>query len=443
MFDGNGNEIKILMNTDKTLSVPNSPADSKVAGEEIKKAITKYEPESGDIPKVYFLGNPPTSKNDGKIKLEVTYVSKTRVIHNWCTLKVQGDTSATYPKKNYNMVMYKDSKCKDKDKHSFRGWGRSSKFCLKANWIDHTHARNVVNAKLYGQMCRTRIDYESYPEEWKKSPNYACIDGFPVMVYFNGVYHGLYTWNIAKDDFMTNMDEKSGKHSMLIADSSSAGVLFQSTSQIDGTDWTDELNDNVPTWVRSSWRDVQNFVISSSDADFSSNIEDYFYLSSLLDRYIFSIVFIYVGGFAKSQAYYTYDGTKWISSMYDLDTSWALHWAGTSFYPVDIEITEENQHSDSANSSNRLFERIVNNFKADIKDRYSFLRGNVLTEANIDMAFENFITPMAPYLDDDYAITTAEGAYTNIPLKDTNNLQKLKEIIAGRLTYSDSYINNL
>jgi len=59
------------------------------------------------------------------------------------------------------------------------------------------------------------------------------------------------------------------------------------------------------------------------------------------------------------------------------------------------------------------------------------------------MAFENFITPMAPYLDDDYAITTAGGAYTNIPLKDTNNLQKLKEIIAGRLAYSDSYISNL
>ena len=253
-YDGNGKVVELSTSVDATLTKAGSPADAKSVGDKFTElvGISIVEPADNDVPRVFFNGTLPTTKDQGKVKLKVEYHSRTKSIIEWCTLKVQGDSSASYPKKNFNIQMYKDEALTDKDKHNFRGWGRTSKFCLKANWIDHLHARNVVNAKLYGQICRSRADWLDYPQAFRESPNCACIDGFPVMVYANGVYQGLYTWNIAKDDFMSNMDDESTTDCMLIADSALPSVVFHGTSAIDGTDWTDELHDEVPQWVRDS-----------------------------------------------------------------------------------------------------------------------------------------------------------------------------------------------
>ena len=63
---------------------------------------------------------------------------------------------------------------------------------MKANWIDRTHARNVVSAKLAGRM------QEKYGL-LMESPNHGAVDGFPVEIYNNGKFYGLYTFNIPKD----------------------------------------------------------------------------------------------------------------------------------------------------------------------------------------------------------------------------------------------------
>lgn len=401
------------------------------------------EPQDTDIPRVFFNGVLPTTKADGYLPLTIEYYSRTASFIEYCSLKVQGDSSANYPKHNFNIKLFKDSDRLTKSKHNFRGWGKTSKYTLKANWIDHTHARNVVNARLYGQMCRSRADYNSYPVEFRESPNCACIDGFPVKVYSNGVYQGLYTWNIAKDDFMSNMDDESGTHSMLIADSTTAnGVLFKSNSLIDGTDWTDELNDTVPDWVHTSWANAQNFVMNTNDATFKANIGTYFYLSSLVDRYIFSLVFEYIGGFAKSQAYYTYDGTKWLSSMYDLDTTWALDWDGSGFLSTSL-VCPDGYEAYKNGKTNTLIDRIISLYPSEIVARYNELRADVLSIGNIMAQFEYFMVTMEPLYAEDYAETTAGGAYTNIPSKATNNIQKLREIITERLAYSDTLISSM
>ena len=44
----------------------------------------------------------------------------------------------------------------------------SNKYVLKANWIDHTHARNIVSANLWSQIVASREDYDTLPEELDK-----------------------------------------------------------------------------------------------------------------------------------------------------------------------------------------------------------------------------------------------------------------------------------
>lgn len=448
IYDGKGNIIKIAQDieTDASLTKKNAPADAKAVGNKFTElvGISIVEPADDDVPRVFFTGTLPTTKEQKKLKLKFEYYSKTKTISEWCTLKVQGDSSVQFPKKNFNIVTYHDENCEDKDKHNFKGWGKSSKFTLKANWMDHLHARNVVNARLYGQMCKTRTDYDLYPEAFRNSPNCACIDGFPVKVYANGVYQGLYTWNIAKDDFMANMDATSETDCMLIGDSASApGILFTGASLIDETDWTDELHDEVPQWVHDSWGAAQQFVINSNDANFVNNFEQFFYLTSIIDRYIFCQVFEYTGGFNKSQAYFTYDGTKWLSSMYDLDTSWALLWDGSGYREFDLKMPDDCDAYKIDNYRNAFLDRVMRLFKTEIKTRYSELRNSVLTEGNIIWNFEHFLSPINSMLAEDYASTTANGAFVNIPSKDTNTIQLLRQIITTRLNVSDTYVSAL
>jgi hypothetical protein len=402
--------------------------------------FVEVEPAEDDIPKVFFTGTAPTTKAEDELPLIMEYRSKTESFKDYVTLKVQGDSSSGYPKKNFNLKMFTDADRAQKDKRVFRDWSKTHKYCLKANWIDHTHARNVVNGRLWGQVVRSRSDFGEYPAEYRESANCGAVNGFPVKVYLNGVYQGLYTWNIRKDESMFNMDDSTGTQAALIADANNNVTLWRGLPAIDGTDWTDELNDTVPDAVKTSFQNLYKFVMESTDEEFKANIGNYFYLSSLIDYYIFVHAIYMMGGFCKSQTMFTYDATKYLANIYDMDTTWALYWDGSDYYTVNGDVS----NSGTGDSSNLLYARLETLFPDEIKTRYAELRETVLSEANIINEFERFmdVIPSDLYAED-FASTTANGAFVNIPSKNTNNLQKLREIIVERLAYCDSMIPNL
>lgn len=433
---------------DGTAAVPVETELGEVKKEiaELSEAIAELggaltEPAEDDIPKVFFKGTAPQTKAEDELPLEMEYVSKTLRFHDYVTLKVQGDSSAGYPKKNFNLKMFSDADRTEKDKRVFRDWSKTHKYCLKANWIDHTHARNVVGGRLWGQVVRSRADYESYPVEYRESANCGAVNGFPVKVYLNGVYQGLYTWNIRKDESMFNMDDETGTHAALIADNGNAVTVWRSLPNIDGNDWTDELNDVVPDAVKTGFSNAYAFVMNSTDEEFKANIGQYFYPSSLIDYYIYIYSILMIGGLSKSQTMFTYDGVKYLANIYDMDTTWALHWAGTSFYDVETPCPSGYTAETEVGQSNLLYERLVKLFPDEIKARYAELRASVLSNANIINEFERFMDVIPPYLyDEDFASTTANGKYTSIPSATTNTLQKLREIIVERMAYCDANI---
>lgn len=399
--------------------------------------LAVVEPAENDIPKVFFTGTAPTTKAEDELPLVMEYHSKTLSFKDYVTLKVQGDSSAKYPKKNFNLKMFSDADRTEKDKRVFRDWSKTHKYCLKANWIDHTHARNVVNGRLWGQVVRSRSDYAEYPAEYRESANCGAVNGFPVKVYINGIYQGIYTWNIRKDESMFNMDDSTGTQAALIADANNNITLWRESPKIDGTDWTDELNDTVPGVVRTGFENLYSFVMNSTDEEFKTNIGQYFYLSSLIDYYIFVHSIFMMGGFGKSQTMFTYDGAKYLANIYDMDTTWALQWDGSGYYVVNGDVG--NYGTDD--TSNLLYARLSTLFADEIALRYAELRDSVLSEANIINEFERFMDVISSDLyAEDYASTTAGGAFSDIPSKDTNTLQKLREIIVERLAYCDSNV---
>lgn len=394
--------------------------------DEVKAA--QLEPDVDDIPVVFYGKALPQTKDDTIMPFR--YVSKTQDIKGYCVTKAQGTSSMSYPKKNQTTKVYADAECTEKLKIDFRGWGKQTKFCLKANWIDITHARNIVSARLWADVVKSRANYEELPELLRTSPNQGAVDGFPVKVYAAGVYQGRYTLNIPKDAWMANMDDELDNHCILCGESDGSGH-FRASALIDESDWSDEIHDTVPTSIKTRWNEVISFVMNSTDAVFKSDLGNYFDIPSLMDYYLFGLASCHFDGFAKNQIYMTYDGQKWIASAYDMDSTWGLHWNGESFVA-----TEKQDYM--LDTGNLLYWRLSQLFGTELKERWIELRADVLSEAHVLARFEEFMGVCPPHIvAEDYAATTGGGAFTEIPSATVNNIQQIRQYVVDRLSWSD------
>lgn len=437
IYDIDGNEIvEPSVTVDPTFTQEESAADAKLTGDYFTKLDAFSEPVDGDIPELHFTGTLPESKDDGKLLLKVEYYSKTQKFSEWCTLKVQGDGSVKYPKKNFNIQFFKDSAKAKKSKHNFKMWGEQSKFTLKANWSDITHARNICMARIWTDMLKTRADFNSLPDDLINSPNFGVIDGFTVKFFCNGIYYGRYTLNIPKDPWMFNMDDELENNVVLYGESKStnSSTCFKASAVVDGTDWTDEIHeDDVPTSVVTNLNAFISFVMNSTDAQFKSNLSNYISVPSIIDVYLYAYANCGVDSIGKNEMFLSYAGSKYIASVYDLDCVYGLRWDGVLNYSPTYPFNSYN--------GSLLHERLESLFSSEIRARYTELRDGPLSEGNIIRHFEQFMSNLSPELiAEDYATTTADGAYINMPSVDTNNIQQIRSFIVARREYVDSMI---
>lgn len=439
MYDYAGNEIDVGIKTDKTLTIEGDAADAKVVGDLFDSfGVTAIEPMYGDIPQLYVTGEIPTSKADGNKKVGITYISRTDRFTEYATLKVQGDSSTGYPKKNFTIKFYSDAQCTIKSKHNFKNWGNENKYVLKANWIDITQSRNVITARLWTDLVKSRSDYNSLPAALLASPNLATIDGFCIKVYVNGVYQGRYTFNIPKDAWMYNMDDESENDVVLCADSWAGGRFITYPALVDETDWTDEIHeDAVPQSVITKLNELIYFVQNSTDAQFLANISNYIDVQSFIDFYIFAQVSAAEDNCGKNLILMSYNNSPYYAGAYDLDSTWGLYWDGSRILGTDIDLSSP----DGKMGANRLYARIAALYSSQIRTRYEELRSGALSAANIIHRFEEFCDIMPQELiEEDYATTTANGAFVNIPSKNLTSLAQIRNYVAARLAYVDSQL---
>ena len=186
------------------------------------------------------------------------------------------------------------------------------------------------------------------------------------------------------------------------------------------------------------------FVMTSSDSEFKANLNNYIDVNSLIDYSLYGLISTGLDAFGKNQLYMTYDGTKWFAGMYDMDSTWGLWWNGQSFVSNSYSREEFEDYKNGSKQGNLLYIRLQKLFIPQLKARYTELRQTIFTYPYLVNKFEEFIQ-ICPQdiVKEDYANTTANGAYTGIPSKTTNNIQQLRANIDARLTYVDSYINSL
>lgn len=328
--------------------------------------------EEKRIPKLYIDGVISDMKEKSDIRdVSFTYDDGSRIIHGYAEMKPQGTSSLVYDKKNFTIKFYEDAEHSDKMNIDV-GWGEQNKYCLKANWVDRTHTRNVVTAKIASEV------QQKY-NLMTQAPRNGLVDGFPIALYNNGEFYGIYTWNIPKDAWQFGMDEDNPDHLVVSGETYTPTTLFQDLSNI--TSWEFEVGErSEDTYTKLAT--MIRFVSDSSDEDFRAHFEEYLNLDAALNYYIMVDYCHLADNHGQNMLLATYDGAEWYLSLYDLDTSWGTRWNGYTLHDYESELLDM--------SRNNLFARMEKCFAKELSQRYFELREEILNKDHVMGEFEAF-----------------------------------------------------
>lgn len=325
-----------------------------------------------DIPQLYLEGNIDEMWEKSDVRqVSFVYEDGSDSVSGFAEIKIQGSSSIDFVKKNYTLKFFEDETRENKLKIDV-GWGPQNKYCMKANWIDRTHARNVVTARLAAKM---QAQYDLLPQ----SPNNGLIDGFPVEIYDNGTFLGLYTFNIPKDSWQFGMDEDDPNHIVICGEGWDEANLFNAMPDFET--WAVEVGEESAETLEKMNR-LFDFVMNSSDEDFKTHFEEYLNLDSALNYYVMADLAYLEDNLGKNMLIATYDGMVWYLSLYDLDSSWGTNPQGTG--------TLQYKHDLLNMSRNTLFRRMEQAFPQELAQRYFELRSDILSNENIMAEFEAF-----------------------------------------------------
>ncbi len=278
---------------------------------------------------------------------------------------------------------------------------------------------------------QSRNDYDTLPEELKNSPNNGAIDGFPVRVYVNGTYKGLYNWTIPKCDWMVGMNSANTNHVLLSAEFNDNGDLAYRFNPCNFNTLWDGSEDYFSVEIgRNSTELVSslNAIFLSIDNNDPTSLERSLDIKSAIDYFIFQEVILGTDGLAKNMLLATYDMTKWYLSAYDMDSTFDLDWNGQilDYYSSDMPDAPYN------NKFSELLSYIRSVYSHAYVERYTELRKSVLSYSSIIEEFEKYI---GIYGEDVYIQDTA--IYPDIPSVTDNTLMSLRYFVRKRLEYLD------
>ena len=382
-----------------------------------------------DLPILAITGSLEGISKENKVKVSVNYYDQTRGDFACdATLKWQGGSSIAYPKKNYSIQFLKPDGKKYKVE-LFEGMGKQSKYCLKANWVDYSQARNVVSGQLYTQIAHSR----NLGDEIDALPNGGVVNGYPIVIYLNGEFLGLYTLNIPKDEWMFGMDDETLRQAIFMGNDWTDAVALRDyanygfTSGIELEYCSTEDDETIGTyWAVDSWNDMMRFIRTHDGADFRSGIEDYVSVERAIDTMLYTIFILGEDNTAKNIVWATYDGVHWIPSVYDMDGTWGMRWEGRTWLsPTGSEI-------ESLAGQNALWNKLYANYYDEIVARYTELRQGILSIENIENAFTAFFDQIPD------AVREAEVyKWPGVPSQDTNDLEQILTFAAARAAYLD------
>ena len=346
----------------------------------------KFDPSIYPLPVLYLSGDTNGMSKDNAVTLSYVYGDKSGTL----TCKWQGNSSLSFPKKNYTLKF-------DNAFEAAKGWGEQKKYCMKANYNDFTQSRNVVSAKIWGEITKKR---KPVNEMLAACPNYGAIDGFPIAIVINDEFYGVYCFNVPKDSWMMNMGNGTNE-GIICADMHVPATKFEAGNAVlDGSDFKIEYitDENDVSWAVTSINNLLSACANSDGTDLDTTIATMLDWDSAIDYYIYTVLLRHTDGISKNYLLSTYDGVKWFFTAYDMDTVFGNSWNGAAYASPDSDPYGFRQSA----AENHLFE-LIKTYKLDeLKARYAALRSSVMSESNIAKLFTDHAgkIPLVMYEED-------------------------------------------
>lgn len=407
----------------------------------------------------------PTTKQDNKKAFLEFWDMQGNYFKKHAILNAQGNSSMMYVKKNVAIDLCDDEWIgDDTPKVRIGNWVPQDSFHMKAYYTDFFRGVGAVSYKLYDQIVRTRGNMHDRP--WKKAlldmskigtttkslgnpyvDDYSLLtdtgarcfpDGFPVAVYLNDKFYGVFSFQLKKHRDNYHMDKATAEHVHLDG-TIDYNVLWNGTIvwgtgdngfevrnpknlyAIGGNKYDADIKqeeiageDEVNTWIAAGQlpdgtaisskikknlqmtakvkKYIQDFAntintiksaastyeaSSKTEEDlkaFKAVFEKYYDVENLIDYIIITDLIKDVDGFGKNWQWLTYNGIKWWVGLYDCDCAFGGNFEGNKISDV------LNDHINASTDAPNGF--IIKYYTKELNSRYKYLADKGIVSAD-------------------------------------------------------------
>lgn len=386
------------------------------------------------------------SIGDKSITAPFIFKNKKNIVKGYTQISIQGDSSRSFEKKNYKIKTYQDEACTTKLKWQPKAtWNKNSKYNLKANWIDATQSRNLVNARIFERATiATPFENSSVGKKLSKAQGMGQMEGIPIELYISGKYAGLYTLNTKKDDKTFGMDSDNVGEEAITFETVGSNLRTY-PAKLDGSDYATVVQDTPTADLKTNFNNFLQFLNTASDEDLKNNLKNYIDVHSVMNTYLWGVLACVWDTSAKSNLLLTYDNGKYFYMIpYDMDSTWGLKPDGSinklplpeyDFANIDNDkymqfVTEKNDM--------KIFNIMYQYFKPELKAQYQYLRRNVWSNAQIIDEFKKFINsiPQAVY-------DREHTRWPNVPSYGKADFAQLQQAVVQRGAEMDKFMEGL
>ena len=381
----------------------------------------------------------PSKKDEDPRKGQLKIDIDGEVMNCYVMISVQGSSSASFPKKNLNLKFYPDNTFNETISLKIGDMLPHDELVFKANWIDSTHVRNTMSYNLWDKVEETRKGWpkRDIDNTYVGTIGAAAVDdgatghptGYPCILYVDGLFYGI-------GDFMCGKKRSNYR----IAKNSPKQILLG----FDGAVNIPELPANgtyevkAPSKPNADTEEALNLWRSfaqSPQAEFTANRDIHLDKNNIVDFYVFLCFICAPDCTQKNTQFLTWDGVKWYFMPYDLDTTYGLHYAGTSIeYPPTLNLF----NNGLVMWVNRTFwNKVLNAYRTEINARYKELRD--LGVFSVDMVYNLARDLQSKYTAEMFAAEYAK--WPNVPSLQLTSLDQILNWTKDRIDYLDGFFS--
>ena len=367
----------------------------------------------------------------------------------YCKVYWQGTSSLDYIRKNYNLELYDDD-LREFYYSPYPNAVQEYLFCLKCDYMESSHARNVGIGNLINKYWYTSKN----PAQLKNDMVQNAVQGFPMLLYINDEFMGVYNFNTdrySNASFGYTGDKCLAYELSANSDTTAGAFITYDKTKHEGSELDYYKRDFMCLYppTRRAGNDTMDeiialvkFVDKSSDEEFVTNINNnvYFNKEYLLRYLIYCLVMGAVDSLGKNMKLATWDmGKTWYPQIYDCDTTMGLDNSGMLYY---TDSSMKIQAGTYNTSSSRLWSRLIELMWTDIQAEYVKMRNTYLTLNNLYSCIIDNQMDLIPatYYNSDCETKYLQFGALYLDVLHGQGKQQVMEWLRARLLFLDTYM---